>query len=69
MTLNSDGSLTYDPDSGYIGLDSFTYVAADAQTKSIKTTVSVDVRTAPATTVGTTVGSTVVSTVGSTIGG
>jgi VCBS repeat-containing protein len=69
LTLNSDGSLTYDPDSGYIGSDSFTYVAPDAQTKSIKTTVTVDVRTAPVNTAGSTVGSTVGTTVGSTIGG
>lgn len=68
LSLNSDGSFTYDPDSGFTGLDSFTYVAADAQTKSITTTVTIDVRTAPATTVGTTVGSTVGSTIGSTAG-
>jgi len=69
LTLNSDGSLTYDPDSGYIGPDSFTYVAADAQTKSVKTTVTIDVRAAPVNTAGSTVGSTTGSTGGSTIGG
>ena len=68
LTLNSDGSFTYDPDSGYTGPDSFTYVAADAQTKSIKTTVTVDVRTAPANTAGSTAGSTTGSTTGSTVG-
>ena len=59
LTLHSDGSFTYGPDSGYTGLDSFTYVAADAQTKRIKTTVTVDVRTAPAATTGSTTGSTI----------
>jgi len=64
LTLASDGSFTYDPDSGYTGLDLFTYVAADAQTKGIKTTVTVDVRAAPATTAGSTTGATTGSTVG-----
>ncbi len=68
LTLNSDGSFTYDPDFGYVGLDSFTYFASDAQITSIKTTVTVDVRTSSGTTAGTTVGTTAGTTTGTTAG-
>jgi VCBS repeat-containing protein len=68
LTLNSNGSFTYDPDSGYTGADSFTYYPADAQTIGMKTTVSIDVRVGPVTPGGTTTGTTAGTTVGTTIG-
>jgi len=58
LTLNSDGSFTYDPISGYTGADSFTYFPSDAQTIGIKTPVSIDVRVSSGTTGGTTAGTT-----------
>ncbi|MCI0874855.1 MAG: tandem-95 repeat protein, partial [Chloroflexi bacterium] len=69
LTLNSDGSFTYDPDSEYVGLDSFTYFASDAQTISVKTTVTIDVLiTAPSTPTPTPGGTTGGTTVGTTVG-
>jgi VCBS repeat-containing protein len=62
LTLNTNGSFTYDPTGGYIGADSFTYRVSDSQTTAVKTNVTIDVRTAPTptptsgTTIGTTVG-------------
>ena len=64
LALNSNGSFTYDPVANYIGVDSFTYTAADSQTTSIKTTVVIDVRTAPVPTATPTPGTTVGTTVG-----
>jgi VCBS repeat-containing protein len=58
LTLNSNGSFTYDPTASYIGPDSFTYTASDSQTKSLKMTVKIDVRTAPAPTATPTAGTT-----------
>jgi hypothetical protein len=34
LSLNADGSFTYSPDTGYVGNDSFTYVANDSQADS-----------------------------------
>src|SRR5690606_29906664 len=31
VTLNSDGSFTYEPDEGFYGTDTFTYVASDGE--------------------------------------
>lgn len=43
LTLNPDGSFTYIPDTGYVGPDSFTYVANDGQADSGETLVSLTV--------------------------
>ncbi|MEX2186230.1 MAG: Ig-like domain-containing protein, partial [Pirellulales bacterium] len=43
VTLNSDGSFTYTPSSGFSGNDSFTYRANDGQTNSNETAVSIAV--------------------------
>jgi VCBS repeat-containing protein len=43
LTLNSNGSLTYTPASGYSGVDSFTYRASDGQVNSNTATVTITV--------------------------
>ncbi len=43
LTLNSDGSFTYTPNSGYIGADSFAYQASNGQTNSNIATVSLNI--------------------------
>ena len=43
VTLNDDGSFTYEPDLGYYGPDSFTYRANDGTEDSELTTVSITV--------------------------
>ncbi|MBI1309703.1 tandem-95 repeat protein [bacterium] len=43
LTLNSDGSLTYTPNSGFSGSDSFTYAASDGLLESNVATVTIDV--------------------------
>jgi VCBS repeat-containing protein len=43
LTLNSDGSFTYDPDPDYYGTDSFTYQAYDGEDYSNLATVTIDV--------------------------
>src|SRR5207247_1012362 len=43
LTLNSDGSFTYTPDSNYNGSDSFTYVANDGTANSAPVAVSLTV--------------------------
>ncbi len=43
LALNSDGSFTYTPNSGYYGTDSFTYVASDGLTTSSPVTVGLKV--------------------------
>lgn len=40
LTLNNDGSFQYDPDPGYVGADTFTYIASD-QNDSNVTTVTI----------------------------
>ena len=47
LTLNSDGSFTYTPDTNYIGTDTFTYQASNGQTNSNIATVSLAVTTNP----------------------
>jgi VCBS repeat-containing protein len=46
LTLNSNGSFTYTPTSGYIGSDSFTYRASDGQATSGTATVNLTVTAA-----------------------
>jgi parallel beta-helix repeat protein len=43
LTLNTDGSFTYRPAAGYVGGDSFTYVARDGSLSSDPATVSISV--------------------------
>jgi VCBS repeat-containing protein len=43
LTLNSDGSFTYNPDPDYTGTDSFTYQAYDGEDYSNTATVTIDV--------------------------
>ncbi len=43
LTLNADGSFSYVPTPGYSGADSFVYLAADATSSSLATTVNLTV--------------------------
>ncbi len=43
VTLNSDGSFTYTPDSGFVGTDTFTYHANDGTANSNIVNVNIDV--------------------------
>ena len=43
VTFNADGSFTYTPDVGFIGTDSFTYMASDGQSESDEATVTITV--------------------------
>jgi hypothetical protein len=43
LTLRADGGLTYTPNPGYFGLDSFTYLADDGDLQSSPVTVSINV--------------------------
>ena len=47
LTLKQDGSFTYTPAAGFVGSDTFTYVASDGAEKSTPATVTLDI--APAT--------------------
>ena len=50
LILNGDGSFTYTPDDGFVGDDSFTYVALSEGEASGQTTVTItveSVNTAP----------------------
>jgi ELWxxDGT repeat protein/VCBS repeat-containing protein len=52
LTLNSNGSFTYEPDDNYSGTDTFTYTAGDGTTSSESVTVTItigDTNAAPAT--------------------
>ena len=43
LTLNADGSFTYQPDANYSGPDSFVYRASDGTLQSGDTTVTLGV--------------------------
>ncbi|UCE01799.1 MAG: tandem-95 repeat protein [Candidatus Latescibacterota bacterium] len=43
LTLNSNGSFTYTPDAGFVGVDAFSYSAFDGSLQSNAATVSIDV--------------------------
>ncbi|QUD89133.1 Ig-like domain-containing protein [Phenylobacterium montanum] len=43
LTLNGDGSFSYTPTLGYVGADSFTYIASDSLSSSAPTTVTLNV--------------------------
>ncbi len=47
LTLNDDGSFTYEPDTGYYGSDTFTYRANDGTADSAVATVTIDVNAIP----------------------
>ncbi len=47
LTLNTDGSFTYTPASDFVGTDTFTYKAKDAQFSSAVATVSIVVEAEP----------------------
>jgi len=49
LTLNPDGSFTYDPEAGYTGSDSFSYKANDGTFDSNSATVAIDVKPPEAT--------------------
>ncbi|NQT11614.1 MAG: tandem-95 repeat protein, partial [Planctomycetes bacterium] len=44
LTLNTDGSFTYTPEPGFVGVDTFTYTADDGQFTSNVGTVSINVK-------------------------
>jgi hypothetical protein len=47
LTLNSDGSFTYTPNSGFSGIDIFTYKANDGKADSNTATVTITVNSVP----------------------
>jgi VCBS repeat-containing protein len=49
LTLNADGSLSYAPNAGFSGVDTFTYKAKDATLESNVATVTITVAAAPTT--------------------
>ena len=57
FTLNTDGSFTYTPDTGYTGIDTFTYTATDGDLTSGTATVTITVNAVttdpPNTVIGT----------------
>src|SRR5690606_38386077 len=44
VVLNADGSFTYTPNEGYVGTDSFQYVANDGELDSEIATVAIEVQ-------------------------
>ncbi|MCE9525421.1 MAG: tandem-95 repeat protein [Planctomycetales bacterium] len=44
LTLNDDGSLSYTPDAGFVGTDSFTYMANDGKATGNVATVAITVQ-------------------------
>jgi VCBS repeat-containing protein len=44
LTLNPDGTFTYTPKAGWVGIDTFTYKANDGEADSNVATVSIEVR-------------------------
>ena len=47
LTLNSDGSFNYAPDSTFAGTDTFTYTASDGKGGTATATVTINVAAAP----------------------
>ena len=47
LTFNADGSFSYTPNAGFVGEDSFRYVASDGNSRSAETEVSLFVGTSP----------------------
>lgn len=44
VVVNGDGSFTYDPPAGYVGIDTFTYTIKDSPALTDTATVTIDVR-------------------------
>ncbi len=53
LTLNSDGSFSYVPSAGFVGTDTFTYLASDGAADSPAATVTITVRSSGVTIEGT----------------
>ena len=51
LTLYTDGAFVYEPDIGFIGKDTFTYMAYDGHTYSDEATVTITVRSSGPTTI------------------
>lgn len=47
LTLNDDGSFVYTPDVGYVGVDTFTYIANDGNSDSNPATVTITIIAPP----------------------
>lgn len=47
LALSPDGSFTYTPELGYVGLDSFAYSASDGELTSAPATVTITIRESP----------------------
>ena len=47
LTLNADGSFSYEPATGFIGIDTFTYKAFDGESYSEEATVTIHVAKCP----------------------
>jgi hypothetical protein len=47
LTLNEDGTLTYEPDTGFFGTDQFTYEASDSQGGTDQATVTLEINAQP----------------------
>ncbi len=47
--INADGTITYTPDPGFSGTDTFTYTACDASNQCVTRTVTVAIQTLPPT--------------------
>ena len=54
LTINSDGTYTYTPATGYAGLDSFTYTVTDASGQTSTATVTITVGAQSSNDLGTT---------------
>ena len=54
LTLATDGSFTYTPNTGFVGNDSFTYVAGDGVAESPVATVTITITNDPPTAAGDT---------------
>ena len=59
ITLNPDGTVLYTPDLGFVGLDTFAYIANDGVANSNEATVTVTVRVTPTLTPNPTLPSTI----------
>lgn len=47
LTLNADGSFTYTPFAGYVGADSFSYLASDGSESGASTLVTISIQPPP----------------------
>jgi VCBS repeat-containing protein len=47
VTLNADGTFSYTPDPNYFGVDTFTYIASDAESDGNLATVTINIAAGP----------------------